>query len=167
MCVRGINFASFYDFVYWMLAPTVWYFFYWMLALFWQCGILFTGCWHCSDSVVFCLLDVGIVLTMWYFLIGCWHCSDSVVFFHWMLSLFWQCGIFSLDVVIVLTVWYFFIGCWHCSESVLFFLLDVDIVLTVWYFDFHSILYIRQGQILWRRNHSLSLCIHHRNRGTI
>jgi hypothetical protein len=72
--------------------PIVWYFsigfwncsnsvvfFYWILELFQQCGIL--------------LLDVGTVPTVLYFSIGVWSCSNSVVFFYWILVLFQQCGI--------------------------------------------------------------------------
>ena len=44
ICVKGIDFASFYDFC--------------------------IGFWNCSDSVVFCVfLDFGTVPTVWYFLI--------------------------------------------------------------------------------------------------
>ena len=66
-------------------------------------------------STIF-LLDVGNVLTVWYFL-----------FFYWILEMFWQCGIFC-----------FSIGCWNCSDSVVFFvfLLDFGTVPTVWYFCF-------------------------------
>jgi hypothetical protein len=136
MCVRGINFASFYDLFIgcWHCSDSV-VLFYWMLALFWQCGIF--------------LLDVGIVLTVWYFFIGYWHCSDSVLFFlldvgivltvwyffYCMLALFWQCAIFFIGCWHCSdSVLFFFIGCWHCSDSEVFFLLDVGIVLTVPYF---------------------------------
>jgi hypothetical protein len=72
----------------------VWYFVVFLLELFWQCDILLF------------VIDVGTVLTVWYFVVfhRCWNCSDSVVFwncsdsvvfccFSWMLELFWECGI--------------------------------------------------------------------------
>jgi hypothetical protein len=47
------------------------------LELFWQCGILLFS------------MDVGTVLTVWYFVFFYWNCPDSVVFccFSWMLEL--------------------------------------------------------------------------------
>jgi hypothetical protein len=112
---------------------TVWYFFvlffYWILELFWQCGIF---------CFIF-LLDLGTVPMVRYFLfyfsIAFWNCSDSVVFFvlffNWILDLFRQCGIFCfiflLDIGSVLTVWYFLFyftnGYRNCSDSVVFFVL--------------------------------------------
>jgi hypothetical protein len=59
--------------------------------------------------VVFFLLNLGTVLTVWYFL---------------------------LNLGTVLTVWYFFIKFRNCSDSVVFFLLNLGTVLTVWYFIF-------------------------------
>jgi len=75
LCVRGIDFASFYDFSigFWNCSDSV-VFFYWILELFRQCGIF--------------LLDFGTVPTVLYFSIGFWNCSDSVVFFYWILLLF-------------------------------------------------------------------------------
>jgi hypothetical protein len=66
LCVRGIDFVSFYDFAigFWNCSDSV---------VIWNCSdsVVF---WNCSDSVVF------------------WNCSDSVVF----LELFRQCGILEL-----------------------------------------------------------------------
>ena len=103
--------------------------FYWILELFWQCGIF---------CFIF-LLDLGTVPTVWYFLfyfsIVFWNCSDDVVFFvlffYWILDLFWQrgifCFIFLVDLGTVPMVWYF----------LLIFLLDLGTVPTVWYFLFY------------------------------
>ena len=96
LCVSDIGFASFYDFSIgcWKCSDsvvffvflldfgnvlTVWYFlfFYWILEMFWQCGIFCfsIGCWNCSDSVVFFvfLLDFGTVPTVWYFCFSVYH----------------------------------------------------------------------------------------------
>ena len=127
ICVRGIDFVSFYDFsiglwpcsysvVFFVFlldcgpVPTVWYFlfFYWIVARFLQCGIFCfsIGLWPCSYSVVFFvfLLDCGPFPTVWYFL-----------FFYWIVALFLQCGIFC-----------FSIGLWPCSYSVVFFVFLLD-----------------------------------------
>jgi hypothetical protein len=72
--------------------------FSWMLELFWQCGILLF------------FMDVGTVLTVWYFVVFLlelsWQCVIMLFFysilelswlvfccFSWMLELFWECGI--------------------------------------------------------------------------
>ena len=86
ICVRGIDFVSFYNFSIglWPCSysvvcfvflldcgpvPTVWYFlfFYWIVALFLQCGMFYfsIGLWP--------------VPTVWYFL-----------FFYWIVALFLQ-----------------------------------------------------------------------------
>ena len=88
ICVRILDFASFFDFsiVFWNCSntvvffvfllylgtvPTVWYFlfFYCILGLFRQCGIFCFPIvsWDCSDSVVFfyCILEL---FRHWYFL---------------------------------------------------------------------------------------------------
>ena len=88
ICVRILDFASFFDFsiVFWNCSntvvffvfllylgtvPTVWYFlfFYCILGLFRQCGIFCFPIvsWDCSDSVVFfyCILEL---FRQWYFL---------------------------------------------------------------------------------------------------
>ena len=56
ICVRIIDFASFFDF-----------------------SIVF---WNCSDTVVFFvfLLYLGTVPTVWYFSIAFWNCSDTGIF---------------------------------------------------------------------------------------
>jgi hypothetical protein len=83
-----------------------------MLELAWQCGILLF------------FMDVGTVLTVWYFVIFLlelsWQCV--MLFFYWILELSW--------------LWYFvvFHGCWNCSESVVFCCFSIGTVLTVWYF---------------------------------
>jgi hypothetical protein len=66
------------------------------------------------------LLDVGNVPTVWYFATGCWKCSDGVVFCYWTLEMFRRCGILLLDIGYIPTVWYFAIGCWKCSDCVVF-----------------------------------------------
>jgi len=73
MCLRGIDFASFYD--------------------------IFIGFWNCVDSVVFS--GLGTVWTVWYLVLELcgqcgifwfWNCVDSVVFsgFHCITSLMHQ-----------------------------------------------------------------------------
>ena len=132
LCVRGVDFAPFYDFsirfrdcsdsvVFFVFlldlgtVPTVWYFlfFYQIQGLFRQCGIF---CFSirfrdCSDSVVFFvfLLDLGTVPTVWYFL-----------FFYQIQGLLGSVSIRFRD----------------CSDSVVFFvfLSDLGTVPTVWYF---------------------------------
>jgi hypothetical protein len=82
----GVDFASFYD--------------------------VSIGLGNCANSVVFlCLLDLGIVPTVWYFCV------------YWTWELCRQCGIFVS------------IGLGNCADSVVFLcLLDLGIVPTVWYF---------------------------------
>ena len=145
-------FMFYFSIGFWNFSDSVVFFvlfFYWILDLFWQCGI-------------FCFIfrmDLGTVPTVWYFLlyfsIGFWNCSDSVIFFvlffHWILDLFWQCDIFCfiflMDLGTFPTVWYFLfyfsIGSRNCSDSVVFFvlfyLLDLETVRTVcFYFLFFS-----------------------------
>jgi len=98
----------------------VWHywFFYWTLDLFRQCGIIgfSIGLWTRSDSValfVF-LWDFGTVPIVWHYL-----------FFYGTLDLFQQCGIICF--------FHFAIGLWNCSDSValLFFLLDFGTFPTV------------------------------------
>jgi hypothetical protein len=93
-----------------------WVFFYWILQLFWKCGIF--------------LLNFTTVLEVWYFSIEFYNCSGRWVFFYWILQLFWKFGIFLLNFTTVLEVWYFSIEFYNCSGSmVLFvfhFILDIN-----------------------------------------
>ena len=132
-----IEIAGFTNLMDFGTVPIVWYFlfFYQILVLFRQCGILFfyqilelfrqrgifcfsIRFWNGSDSVVFYVspLDFGTVPTVWYFL-----------FFYQILELFRQCGIFCFSVRF-----------WNGSDSVVFYvsLLYFVTVPTVWYFLF-------------------------------
>ena len=83
------------------------------------------------------LLDIGTVLTVWYFLFSVLFLG----FFYYIYELFRQCGIFYFSF----HFYDFSIRFRNCSDSVVFyiipfistiFLLDLGTVLTVWYFLF-------------------------------
>ena len=93
--------------------------------------------WECDILLLF--IDVGTVLTVWYFIVflRCWNCSESVVF----------C---CFSIATVLTVWYFvvFLGCWNWPDSVVFccFSLDFRTVLTgilLFFMDIGTVLTVR------------------------
>jgi hypothetical protein len=88
-----------------------------MLELSWQCGILLF------------FMDVGTVLTVWYFVIFLlelsWQCG-VMLFFYWNCPDSVVLCYFSIGTV--LTVWYFVV-----------FLLDFGTVVTVWYYSCFSI----------------------------
>ena len=130
-----IEIAGFTNLMDFGTVPIVWYFlfFYQILVLFRQCGILFfyqilelfrqrgifcfsIRFWNGSDSVVFyvSLLDFGTVPTVWYFFVflfdfGTVPTAWYFLLFYQILELFRQCGIFFflLDFGTVPTVWYF------------------------------------------------------------
>jgi hypothetical protein len=108
-------------------------------------------------------MDVGTVLTVWYFVIfhGCWNWPDSVVFWTSMKNnKIPQSGQFQNPIEkqqnttlsgqfqhpwkttkyhtvrTFLTVWYFvvFHRCWNWPDSVVFCCFSIGTVLTVWYF---------------------------------
>ena len=121
VCVRGINFASYYYFsvVFVNCVDSV-VFFCCICELFWQCGIFLLYLWtvltvwyfsvvfvNCFDSVVFfcCIYEL---FWQWYFSVVFMNCFDSVVFFCCICELFWQCGIFlCFSLYIIRTInWY-------------------------------------------------------------
>ena len=84
LCIRDVDFASFYDFsvefwecsnrvVFFGNVPTVWYF----LGMFKPCGIF----WECSNRVVF----FGNVPTVWYFL-GMFQPCGIFFVFHFIIT---------------------------------------------------------------------------------
>ena len=99
------------------IVPTVWYslFFYLILELFRQCGILCLSIlfWNCSDSVVFFvfLFDFRIVPTVWYSL-----------FIYFILELFRQCGIlcFSFCCMGFVKICNYEIDCLNVNAFVLY-----------------------------------------------
>jgi hypothetical protein len=93
---------------------TVWYllFFYRILELSWQCGIMLFFYCNCPDSVVFCCFSWILELS--------WQCV-ILLFYYWILVLSWHCGIML----------FFY---WNCPESVVLCYCSIGTVLTVWYF---------------------------------
>jgi hypothetical protein len=109
LCVRSIDVclsSRILPHDFWTVL-TVWYFFYMISELFWQCGIF--------------QHDFGTVLIVWYFSTWYRSCSDSVVLFDMFSELFWQWDILRHDFWTVLRVWYFSTWFRNCSDSVVFF----------------------------------------------
>jgi hypothetical protein len=157
MCVSGIDFSSFYEFLLdFGTVPTAWYFLFFMLLLlvaYWHYIIIIGGIltlyyyywWHIDIVLLLlvahwhCIIIIGGILTLYYYY--WWH--TDIVYYYW-----WH-----TDIVLLLLVAY-----WHCIiiiggilTSYYYYWWHTDIVLLLLVAYWHCIIIISGQKLILQR----------------